>query len=900
MSRLKGIAARARSLFLRRGSEARMEEEFGFHVDMETERLVTRGLPHDEARRQALATFGGLDHHREAMRDGRGARWLADLAADVRYGIRAMRRSPGFALAVALTLGVGIGVNGLVFGYANSLLFRPVAARDPGQLVAIFNLDSKTGQASNLGYEDYRDFRDKSAVFDGLAGMTGVPLNLVVPGAASSGTADMVWGELVTENFFSVLGMEPALGRLFTAADAPQGANPFAVLSYDSWTDRFRGDSGIIGRTVRVNGSEFTITGVAARGFKGMRTFGFWPEMWVPAGMYRVIMPGSGDLLAGRGGGWLMSFGRMHRGWDRARTQRAASQFAAQLEREFPKTNTNTGVVLLPAKIGFDHPAFVKPRILVLASSMGIFAGIVILLIICANLANLQLARAAARAREIAIRLSVGCSRSRLTRQLLVEALLLAIPGAVIAAFLVTLTGPLEASMVPHLQFRVGMNAQPDYRVTLYTALVSIAAVALFGLIPALRAGRPDLVPRLARGALRGGGVRQSRRIRGILVVSQLAMSVVLLVGGTLFVRSLLLARSRDLGFDGSNRLLVSVNVGLQNYDEARGRRFYDQVIARTRELPGVESAAWVFPVPFDTYGRSIGLYVEGVRTRSGDGSFAVNASFVSEDFVGALGLRLQAGRTFALGDSAGAPLTMIVSRTLASRLWPGRDPVGQRARRGSASGPEIEVIGVVGDAKFESIGATTASRAFVPLRQRYRDWQTLVLHTRGDPAAHLPAIRDIVASLDPTLPTFGAMTMEESIASGFATSRTAASIAGFFGILALIIAAVGLYAVVAGSVAERTREIGVRLALGSTPGGVMRFVMAGGARLGAVGLAIGLAAAAAVARSLGSLLYGLSSADPLTFALVPLCLALVVLLATYLPARRAVRLDPVAALRSD
>jgi predicted permease len=386
----------------------------------------------------------------------------------------------------------------------------------------------------------------------------------------------------------------------------------------------------------------------------------------------------------------------------------------------------------------------------------------------------------------------------------------------------------------------------------------------------------------------------------GVLVVAQLAMSVVLLVGGTLFVRSLIAARNMNVGFDQSNRLLLSVNIGLQNYTAERGRRFYDDVLTRVRALPGVASAAWMFPVPFDTYGRGIGLFVDQARSNDKDGIVVTNASYVSEAFTGTLGLRVQAGRTLTAGDSVGAPLVMLVSRSLATRLWPGKDPIGQRARRGGASGPELLVVGVVDDATFSSIGDRSHDHVYIPVRQQYRDWETLVVHTRGDPAPVLPKVRDIVASLDPALPTFGATTMEQSVESGFATSRTAAMIAGFFAALALLIAAVGLYAVVAGSVVERTREIGVRLALGATPSGVLRFIMGGGARLGAWGLAIGLLCAGGVAKLMAGLLYGLSASDPVTFLIAPLTLAIVVVVATYLPARRAVKLDPMAALRSD
>jgi putative ABC transport system permease protein len=899
MSLLRGLLARARSLLGARTSEARMEEEFEFHLEMETKRLAANGLAPREARRRALVAFGGLDRHREEMRDGRGTRLLADFAADVRYALRVMRRSPGFVAAVAITLGVGVGVNGIVFGYVDSILFRPMPVPNANQLVGVFALDTRSGSPGLLAYEDYVDFRDRSAAFAGLAGATGVPLNLV--DAANGSAADMVWGEMVTENYFSVLGMQPALGRLFSTPDAPQGADPLVVLSYDSWKQRFRGDSAVVGRVVRVNGAAFTITGVAPQGYRGIRTFGFWPELFVPVGMHDVVMPGSNNLLHGRGDGWLYVVGRMHLGWTRGRTERAARIFASQLAHAYPAADLNLGITLVPGATGFDHPGFVKPTVLVLASVMGLFASIVTLLIICANLANMQLARAAARSREIAIRLSLGCSRARLTRQLLAESLVLSLPGALVA-FVVVRIGPLlESYMVPHLQFRVGLGAQLDYRVALFTALVALLGIVLFGLAPALRASRPKLAPSSASViGTRSQVARPRARVGGALVVAQLAMSVVLLVGGTLFVRSLFVARSIDLGFVPANRLLLSVNVGLQNYDEARGRRFYEQVLTRVRTLPDVVSASWMFPVPFDTYGRGITLYTQSARTNARNSTVATNASFVTEDFLRTLGLRLQAGRTFAIGDSLGAPDVIMVSRALATRLWPGRDAIGQRAKLNGADGRALLVVGVVGDATFESLGDRSRELAYIPLRQGYRDWETLIVHTRGDPMLVLPRVRAAVVAADPALPIFGVSTLEQSVESGFATSRMAASVSGFFAALALLIAAVGLYAVVAGNVSERTREIGVRLALGATPAGVLAFIMRGGARLGALGLLIGFVCAFGVARLLSGLLYGLSPSDPVTFVLAPLALALVILVATYLPARRAVRLDPIAALRSD
>ena len=898
MSFFKGLTARAASLLRGRAAEARMDEEFDFHIEMETRRLVSVGVTPDEARRRALATFGGMDAHREAMRDERGARLLHDVWADVLHAFRAMRRNPFFAIAVALTLGIGIGVNGAVFGYVNSILLRPLPVRHADRLVGLFNRDSRTGDVFGIAYEDFRDFRFRSGAFDGLAGAVAVPLNVVAPG---SDVGDMVWAEMVTENYFSVLEMQPAAGRFFTENDAPQGSNQFVVLSYESWRRRFNGDSAIAGRVLRINGTEFVVTGVAPPGFRGVRLFGFWPEMWVPIGMHAVVQPGSTGMLTGRGGGNLTAVGRMRFDSDRQRTGAEVVGFARQLEISYPASNANISAMVVPAKSGFENPRFVKPRVLVLSSALGVFASLVILAIIGATLANLQIARMTSRAREIAIRLSLGCSRGRLLRQLLVESAVFALPGLMVALVVVKLGALAEPYLTPRLQFRVGLAPSLDGRVAMFTAAAAVAAIIIFGLVPALRAGRVGMVSPLANvlGASAIGRGGHPSRLRNMLVVGQIALSVILLIGGMLFVRSLMAARTLDLGFESSNRALISMNVGLQGYDEQRGLRFYDQLLARVRSLDGVTSAALVFPAPFDTYDRSIGLYVEGVAN-SRDGVVGVNTSFVSEDFTRALGLRLEVGRDISPADTAGAPLTMVVSRSLATRLWPGKDPLGQRARRGGAGGPEITVVGVVSDARFLLLGNAGQARAYVPVRQRYRDWETLVVHTAGRPASVLPKLRAAMGALDPALPAFGATTMDQAVASGLATSRTAASVAGFFGLLALLIATVGLYGVVAGNVTERTREMGLRMALGSTPRGIVAHLMRSGARLGAIGLAIGLAGAFGVALSMRSLLYGLSAHDPFTFVAVPLALMLVVAAATYLPARRAAKLNPVAALKQD
>ena len=900
MSSWKGLLSRVRSILRPGDAEARLDEEFRFHLETETERLIREGVPPADARRRALLAFGAVEGYREEMRDERGARWFDDLSADVRYAVKGMLRNPGFILATTLTLGLGIGVNGIIFGYVNTILFRPVPVHAPDELAALFTRDIRTGNTGSLGYDDFVDFRDRSGAFAGLAAMTGAPVNLIVPQPAGQTTGDMVWAEIVSEDFFSVIGAHPAMGRFFTAADAPQGGNAFVVLSYHAWQRRFQGDSNVVGRTVRINGHEFVVTGVAPRGFKGMRLLGFWPEVWVPIGMQPVVQPSSPILLRGRGGGPLMVVGRRRPGMDLEGTQAAAAEFARQLEAAYPQSNANLGISVFSAKVGFENPSIIKPAILMLSSALGIVGSLIVLLIICANLAVLQLARTAARAREIAIRLSLGCSRGRLTRQLLVESLLVAAPGVALGVAAMRLASPLEPFLTPKLPFQVGFGPTADVRVMVFTSAIAVAAVVLFGVIPSLRAGRSRLAPAAASGlGLSRSTAGRPSRTRSVLIVSQLALSVILLIGASLFVRSLTMANTVNLGFEPRNRVLVSMNVGLQGYDQERGLQFYDEVLRRTRLLPSVLAASFAYPAPFDTHDRSVRLYVDGL-SNSRDGTMVALATFAADGFIPALGVQLQAGRDFTPQDGAAAPLVMIVSNSLAARLWPGKSAVGQRARAGSVSGPEITVVGVVADAKFATVGEISARRAYLPLKQRYRDWETLVVHTRDTPARTLAGLREVIAAIDPTLPPFGAMTMEQAVANGFAASRTGVAVASFFGSLALLIASIGLYAVVARSVADRTREMGVRIALGLTPHGVLAHLMLDGARLGLIGLALGLAGGLALAPAMAGLLLGLSPADPITFTVVPAALTIVIIVATFVPARRAARLDAVVALRND
>jgi len=895
MSRWLGIKSLLRSAIRPSAGAARASEEFRFHLDMETERNIQRGMSRDDARRAAVLAFGGVDRHVEEMRDGRGARWAADMWADVRYAARTLMRSPGFVLTATITLGLGVGANGLVFGTVDGLLFRPMPVERSDRLVALYGLREPSGHAETVAYEDYLDYRDKSGAFADLAVSTGTPLNF-----QSAASADMVWGDMVSENYFTVLQMRPALGRFFAHATAASPTDPVVVLSYDSWQHRFAGDPTVVGREVRLNGTQFTIVGVAPKGFHGVRKFAFWPEMWVPLGLHDVIMPGSGSLLRGRGSGWATVFGRMHDGWTMEQTQAAASAFARALAADY-QDNARRGALVIRAGNGFDNPSFAPPRVLMLASSLGLFAVGAILVIVCANLANLLLARAASRRQELAIRLSLGCSRSRLVRQLLVEAAVLAVPGAALGMALIFAGPMVQDRMIPRLQFRVGFETSANTHVVVYTFALSLAAVVLFGLAPALGAARSDIVDRLKSSI--GEGPRRSRHalgMRGALVVVQLALSVVLLCGGALFTRSLIAARLTDLAFDPANRIQLSVNPDLQGYSRARGAAFYRDVLGRVRALPSVANASWGFPLPFDSYGRGISLYVDGLTTSAERRSVGVQSSTVDCGFFGVVGIRLMEGREFGLQDSVGTPLTAIVNRSAATRFWPGVDAVGRRARLNGADGPEITVVGVVADAKFNSVSEAPQPHIYLPLGQQYIGWESLVVQLRGSPTeGAFAAVRSAVTAVDPTLPTFGIMTMDRAVRNGLNNSETAATLAGVFGLVALLIASVGLYGLVANFAAARTREIGVRIALGATRGRVASLVIGRAAGLAGVGIALGLAGSLAAAQVLRGLLVGLSPRDPVTFIAVPVFLVVVVVAASYLPARRASRLDPARVLRS-
>jgi predicted permease len=818
------------------------------------------------------------------------------LAQDLRYGLRQVLRSPGFTLVAVLTLALGIGANTVIFSIVNGLLLRPLPVDQPDRLVALYATDRRSGSTRGLSYPEYLDYRDRSGAFAGLAAQQGVPISL-----GTGERAEVVWGEIVTENYFSVLGLAPVLGRTFQPQDAAgPGSAPLAVLSHRLWLSRFAGAGDVIGRTVTLNGHAFTIVGVAPPGFKGMRKFGFWPDLWVPITMHAQIMPGSDGLLDDRASGWLQLFGRLKPGLAFSTAAAAAGDFAARLEQTYPETNRERGTRLIPARTGFDDPDGAPPQMILLSAGLAMGAVGLILLLACTNVANLLLARASARSREVAIRLALGASRSRLMRQFLTESLLLALAGGAAGTALAVWSAGIQELMIPRFQFQVGFDTSLDHRVLAFAFGISVLTALLFGLAPGLHASRPDLTVVLKN---QGGRMWRGRRrleLRSLLAIGQVSLSLLLLIGGGLFLKSLLKARTLDAGLAREHRLLLSLNPGLQGYDEARGRELYRKLVVGVRELTGVASATLAFPLPLDTYGRSRTVFVENTSEKQLQEGVDVGTSVVGLDYFGTVGTPLLVGRDFGLKDSAGADGVAIVNQTMARRFWGNANPVGQRFRIGSADGRILWVAGVASDGKYGTIGEASRPYMYLPLEQDYRSGMTLIVRSHGDPESLIPTVRGVVNRLDPNLGTFGAMTMDQHLENALNLPKTSAILAGAFAVIALLLAVVGIYGVVSYSVARRTREVGIRVALGARSQDVLRLILGNGLSLATAGVVVGLAAALAVSRLIGGMLYDVSPRDLSIFVSVPILLTAVVLIATYIPARRAAKVDPVTSLKAE
>jgi predicted permease len=782
-------------------------------------------------------------------------------------------------------MALAIGANTAIFSLVNAALLRPLPVEQPNQLVRMFMTYTSGLRYGAFSHKDYLFCRDHNDVFSGLTAQ-----RIAVFGIGNGEQTETIQGMIVTGNYFDVLGVKPAAGRTFAPdEDQSPGAHAVAVISDHLWSNRFSSDPNVLGRTITLNGHNFTIVGVTPKSFTGTE-LGYAPDVYVPVMMSAVVRPGTD--LADPDVRWLYPIGRLKPGVSDDQAEANLRLLPTQLAEASGRKLEGMAVTVEPATA--SHPEMRKafvPLAFVLLAVVGL-----VLLMACANVANLLLAKASARRREIGIRLALGASRRRLIRQLVTESLLLSLLGGVLGLILAFFTTNLVLAFTPPTDFRVVLDLSPDYRVLLFTFIVALLAGIIFGLIPALQATKPDLVAVLKKDDDSSYGYRKSR-LRNILVVTQITLSLVLLICSGLFLKSLQKAQTLNPGFDTENLLLMTLNMDLHAYEEPRAQVFYDQLLERVKALPGVKSASLAEKVFGDD--QQVGVVVEGY-TPPADTDLIIDYNIVEPDYFQTMNVPLVRGRDFNVRDAKGTPGVVIINERMAQRFWPESDPLGKRISLEGVKGPYLEVVGVAKNAKYYDLQEKAFSYLYLPYKQNYESRATLHVRTTVDPNSLAGPIRQQIQALDGQLPVFGVTTMSNHMGQSLWAPRMAAALLGIFGVLALVLASVGVYAVVAYSVVQRTNEIGIRMALGAQRRAVLWLLLGQSLKLALIGIGLGLILAFVVTRFASSLLYGVSASDPVVFGGTALLLVLVALLASYMPARRATRIDPVTALRYD
>ncbi len=810
--------------------------------------------------------------------------FLSTVKQDLTFAARTLLKNPGFTAAVAVSVALAIAANATVFGIVNGLLLGALPVREPSRLVSL-------NQGNTFSYPDYIDYRGQSAkVFEGLtAHFPFIPANL-----GGAGEPERIWGQVAAGNYFSVVGIKPSLGRTFRPEeDRAAGGDPVVVLANGLWRRRFAAAPDVVGRQVLLNGESYTVIGVMPPEFHGTDR-AILPDFWVPLAMFGQIMPDFANafLTANRNGRWLMLDARLKPGVSRKQAAAVLSVVQRRLDNAYRKNQKPRDPIGLTASGGL---AGGLDRVAVgLMAMLAVLVGMV-LLIACANVANLMLARAIGRQREIGIRLALGASRQRLVRQLLTESVLLSLIGAVGGfAWAAAATVAISRFNLP-LPLPIRFDFAPDARVLWFTAALAVVTGIVFGLAPALRATRPDLVVALKQQNTAFGSSRRFG-MRNLLVVVQVSLSLVLLAGAGLFLRSLQKASSIDIGMRPDRVLLMATNPKLSQYSPEKTRQYLAQLRERVSALPGVRSVSYLDSIPLSIGGTSLDLKPDGVKDAK---SVTADIYYAGSHFFQTMGLPLLRGRDF---DKQADAASIILNQTAAEHMFPHADPMGRRIAQGDKT---FEVVGIAKNFKSRTLSEQPSDAAFLYLEARPEEvfsfyGISIVVKTTGDPHAMIRPVRQEIAALDPNLAVDNTETMDEHVDKALLIPRLSAVLLGLFGVVGLTLATVGLYGVMSYSVRRRTREIGIRMALGARTGGVLRLVARQGLALAGIGVAIGLALALAISRFAASLLYGISATDPVTFIVVPAVLLGVAVLAVLLPARRAAKTDPLTALRYE
>ncbi len=819
---------------------------------------------------------------------------METLSQDIRFALRTMMKNPGFTAVAVLSLALGIGANTTIFTLLNAVLLAPLPVERASELVAVYTTDQVgiggLGGVLPMSYLNFKDFRQQNQYFGDMAAYSlPNPVSLI-----TTGEPQQAFAELVTGNYFNVLGVKPAIGRVFLPdEDTKPGGDPVVVLSHGFWQRRFGGDPSTVGRTVSLNGTTFTVIGIAPDGFKGVNSL-FSPDMWAPSMMYAQVLPAQfRSWIDERRALLFFVAARLKPGSTIAQAEANLKTIAGTLEREYPAPNKGRSVTLRPLAQATIFPGIRDAFVLGGAVLMTIVA--LVLLIACSNVANLLMARASARRQEIAVRIALGANRARLARQLLTESVLLAVLGGALGLVVAMAGRDGIWSLRPPFLAQNFVDLTIDGRVLSFTVLVSLATGLIFGLMPALQASRPDVVSALNEETRSGGVSRRRALIGRVLVVAQVALSVVALVAAGLFLRSLQRANDIDAGFDVNHLAIVAVNPGQGGYDAPRSQQFFRTVHDRLLSVGGVQSAAWASSAPL-TGGFFKTVIKEGEDPESKAGRNIVTTIVSSPGYFQTTGIPLLRGRDFNDADRDGSIRVAVVNQTLADRLWPNEDPIGKRFRFYTDSFYQ-QVVGLVKTSKYTTLGEDPQPAAYVPLEQNAADLMVLVVNT-GQPAAVLGTVQHEIRTIDSHVPLTNPFTMQEILRQSLWPARLAAILLGVLGALALVLASVGVYGLMAYAVAQRTREIGVRMALGANRSQVLTMVLRQAMSLVVIGVVIGVAGALAVSRVVARLLFGLSTTDPATFGSVGAILLFVALIASLIPAWRASRLDPLVALR--
>jgi macrolide transport system ATP-binding/permease protein len=817
------------------------------------------------------------------------------LLHDLRYGIRMLVKSPGFSLVALLSLALGIGANTAIFSLVNAVLLRPLPVADVASLVSISTTDQRNPGNLPLSHLNFKDLRSGNTVFTDMAAFTFSQVNY----SAQSGSSEQVPAQVVSGNYFSLLGTQPALGRTFLP-DEDARATPVAVVSHGFWERSLGSDPAVVGKTIVLNRTPFTVIGVAPKTFSGT-LLGGGPAVWVPMSMHLVVQPGF-DWYDTRRGLFLFGVGRLKPGVTIEQARSNLQAVFANLEKEFPVDNKGRSATVVPLLDARLNPNGRGPNLILRLSIVLMMVVGAVLLIACINIANLLLARAAKRRREVAIRLALGANRGRLVRQLLTESLLLSALGGVAGFMLASWTlDAIVAARLP-LPFPVDDALGIDPRVLAFTGVMAVLTGILFGLAPALQASRADVVPvlknELVPSAAGTRGARGFLSFRQILVVAQVAISLVALVAAGLFLRDLQHAQHIDPGFETRGVLVVNFNLGREGYTEERGQVFYQQIAERAAALPGVKGAA-IAQTPPLAGGILRSVFPEGADTTTKD-RVLVQVNVVGLGYFQALGIPIERGRDFARTDTANSPKVVVINETMAQQFWKNSDPIGKRFKF-FGDDAYTTVIGVAKDSKYNAVAEDPQPFIYEPLAQNYTPAAALHVRAATSDAAGLAAIvRREVQQIDPTLSLFNIRTLEDQVGLSLQPQKMNVMLLTIFGTLALLLAAIGLYGVASYSVSQRTREIGVRMALGAPRSSVLGLVLGRAMILVAAGLILGIAVAYPVVGLMRALVVGVDPRDPVTFAATAAGLATVALLASYLPALRATHIDPLIALRSD